>query len=84
MVYDEKERKEYATVGKDRYPINDKSHAKAALARLNQGGLSPEEKMEVIRKAHAMLSKGKKTNPRKYIIKKRKKRRKRKNNGYSF
>ena len=59
MVYDEKERKEYATVGKDSYPIGDKNHARAALSRINQGGLSPEEKMEVIRKAHAML-KGKK------------------------
>ena len=36
MVYDEKERKEYATVGKDRYPINDKRHAKAALATPDQ------------------------------------------------
>lgn len=59
MVYDEKQRKEYATVGKDRFPVGDKSHARAALARLNQGGLSPEEKMKVIRKAHEMLSKGK-------------------------
>lgn len=59
MVYDEKQREEHATIGKDRYPIGDKSHARAALARLNQGGLSPEEKMKVIRKAHEMLSKGK-------------------------
>ena len=60
MVYDEKERKEYATVGKDSYQIGEKNHARAALSRINQGGLSPEEKMKVIRKAHAMLAKGKK------------------------
>ena len=59
MIYDEKERKEHATIGKDRYPIGDPAHARAALARINQGGLSPEEKMKVIRKAHEMLkSKG--------------------------
>lgn len=56
-TYDEVERKEYATIGKDRYPIGDKSHARAALSRVNQGGLSQDQKMTVIRRAHAMLAK---------------------------
>lgn len=56
-IYSEEQRKEYATIGKDRYPIGDKGHARAALSRINQGGLSPEQKMAVIRKAHAMLKK---------------------------
>ncbi len=56
-VYNEEQRKKYATVGSDRYPIGDKNHARAALSRINQGGLSSEQKMEVIHKAHAMLNK---------------------------
>lgn len=53
--YDEKQRKEYATVGKDRYPIGDKTHARAALARINQGNLSPAEKSRVRARAERML-----------------------------
>ncbi len=56
-VLDEKQRERSATIGKDRYPIPDKAHARAALARLNQGKLSHEQKMKVIRKAHEMLAK---------------------------
>ena len=56
-VYKQATREKYATIGKDRYPIGDKIHARAALARINQGGLSPEQKMAVIRKANAMLKK---------------------------
>lgn len=59
--YLEKQRKKYATVGKDRYPIGDKAHAKAALARINQGNLSAGEKAKVRAKAHKMLGKGKKS-----------------------
>ena len=55
-VLDEKQRKASATIGKDRYPIPDKSHARAALMEINKGGLSSEQKMKVIRKAHAMLA----------------------------
>jgi hypothetical protein len=54
-VLDEKERKESATIGKDRYPIPDPAHAKVALARLNQGDLSSSQKAKVKAKAHRML-----------------------------
>lgn len=54
-VLNEEQRKESATIGKDRYPIPDKSHARAALARINQGGLSPEQKAKVRAKARKML-----------------------------
>jgi hypothetical protein len=56
-VLNEKQRVASATVGKDRYPIPDKGHAKMALAYINKGGLSSEQKMVVIKKAHAMLAK---------------------------
>lgn len=54
-VLDEKQRRASATIGKDRYPIPDKNHARIALAMINKGGLSHEQKMTVIRRAHAML-----------------------------
>lgn len=54
-VLHEKQREKYATIGKDRYPINDPAHARAALARINQGNLSPSEKSKVRAKAHRML-----------------------------
>lgn len=57
-VLDQKQREESATIGKDRYPIPDKAHAKAALARINQGNLSSEQKAKVKAKAHKMLGKG--------------------------
>lgn len=57
-VLNEKQREKYATIGKDRYPIPDKNHARVALARINQGGLSKEEKLKVIRKAKDVLRKG--------------------------
>ncbi len=55
--YSEKQRKEYATVKGGKFPIGDKAHARAALARLNQAKppLSHDQKMTVIRRAHAML-----------------------------
>lgn len=56
-VLNEKQREASATIGKDRYPIPDKNHAKMAVAYINKGGLSPEQKMEVMRKANAMLNK---------------------------
>jgi hypothetical protein len=57
-VYKESSREKYATVGKDRYPIGDKAHARAALSRINQGNLSPAEKAKVRAKANRMLGKG--------------------------
>lgn len=54
--YDEAQRKKYATVGKDRYPIGNKAHARLALAMINKGGLSHDQKMKVIDRAHAVLS----------------------------
>ena len=56
-VYDETQRKENATIGKDRYPIGDKAHARAALSRINQGNLSPSQKAKVRAKAERMLGK---------------------------
>lgn len=55
-TYTAEERKKYATLPGGRYPIGDVGHAKAALSRINQGGLSREQKLKVIAKAHAMLS----------------------------
>lgn len=57
-VLNQKQREASATIGKDRYPIPDKSHARAALARINQGGLSSAQKATVRAKAHKMLGKG--------------------------
>lgn len=54
-VLNEKQRKASATIGKDRYPIPDKAHAKAALARINQGNLSSSQKAKVRAKAHRVL-----------------------------
>ena len=54
-VLNEKQRKASATIGDDRYPIPDPAHAKAALARINQGGLSPAQKAKVRAKAKRML-----------------------------
>ena len=40
-----------------RFPINDKNHAKAALSMVGRAkDLSPEQRMAVIRKAHAKLA----------------------------
>lgn len=54
-VLNEKQREESATIGKDRYPMPDAAHAKAALGRINQGGLSESQKDKVRAKAHRML-----------------------------
>jgi len=54
-IYKESQRKEYATIGKDSFPIGDKAHARAALSRINQGNLSPAEKAKVRAKAKRML-----------------------------
>lgn len=59
-ILNEKQRKASATIGKDRYPIPDAGHAKAALGRINQGGLNPAEKAKVRAKAERMLGKSKK------------------------
>jgi len=63
-VLSAKQRKRSATVvvgGESKYPIPDKAHAKAALARLNQAKppLTPAQKARVRAKAHKFLGKGK-------------------------
>lgn len=63
-VLDEKQREESATIGDDGYPIPDKAHAKAALGRINQGGLSESQKEKVRAKAHRMLGESGKSNKR--------------------
>lgn len=42
---------EFAEPGKRKYPINNPSHARNALARVSQHG-SPEEKKEIREKVH--------------------------------
>ena len=54
-VLNQAQREKSATIGKDRFPIPDKAHAKVALARLNQGGLSAEEKKHVMMMAMKKL-----------------------------
>lgn len=61
-VYKAPQRKKYATVksgGEAKFPIGDKAHARAALARLNQAKppLTPAQKAKVKAKAHAVLGK---------------------------
>lgn len=61
-VLNAKQRKQSATVvvgGKAKFPIPDKGHAKAALARLNQAKppLTPAQKATVRAKAKRMLGK---------------------------
>jgi hypothetical protein len=50
--------------GAKKYPLNDASHARNALARASQqfnaGGLSGSQKAEIDAKAHQALGKGKK------------------------
>lgn len=61
-IYKEETREKHAVIhtksGESKFPIGDKAHARAALARLNQAKppLTHEQKMKVIRKAHAMLA----------------------------
>jgi hypothetical protein len=54
-VLNAKQRKASATIGKDRYPIPDAGHARAALGRINQGGLSPAQKAKVRARAYKFL-----------------------------
>lgn len=60
-ILTQKQREKSAVVhtkgGEAKFPIPDKAHARAALARLNQAKppLSHEQKMEVIKKAYAKL-----------------------------
>lgn len=55
-VLDQKQREKSATIGKDRYPMPDKAHARMALSMINKGGLSHEQKMKVMKRANEMLS----------------------------
>ena len=54
-VLNEAQRKASATIGKDRYPMPDKAHARLALAFINKGGLSPSQKSKVRARARKML-----------------------------
>lgn len=60
-ILDEEQREKHAVIhtkgGEAKFPINDKAHARAALARLNQAKppLTHDQKMKVIRAAHKML-----------------------------
>jgi glutathione synthase/RimK-type ligase-like ATP-grasp enzyme len=59
-VLSAKQRKASATVvvqGKPKYPIPDKGHARAALARINQAEppLTPSQKATVTARAHKVL-----------------------------
>jgi len=59
-VLNAKQRKRSATIvvgGKSKFPIPDKAHARAALARLNQAKppLTPEQKARVRARAYHML-----------------------------
>lgn len=56
-TYTAKQRRANATIGKDRYPIGDKNHARLALAFINKGGLSLAQKSKVRAKANRMLGK---------------------------
>lgn len=55
MALSEAQRKASATIGKDRYPMPDKKHARLALAFINKGGLSEAQKAKVRVRAHKML-----------------------------
>lgn len=54
-VLNEAQRKASATIGKDRYPMPDKTHARLALAFINKGHLSPAQKSRVRARAHKVL-----------------------------
>jgi len=58
-TYKAAQRKRHATVktkGRARFPIGDKAHARAALARINQAkGLSASQKRTVVSKAYRVL-----------------------------
>jgi hypothetical protein len=63
-IYKAKARKKFAVVktdGESKFPIGDKAHARAALARLNQAKppLTAGQKAKVKAKARSMLAKGK-------------------------
>ena len=57
-VLNTKQRKRSETLPGGRYPMPDKSHARNALARLNQGGLSSSQKARVKARAYRILGKG--------------------------
>ena len=65
-VYKAPQRKKYAVVkrpgrpaSEQGYPIGDKAHARVALARINQGGLTPAQKARVRAAARRKLGKEK-------------------------
>lgn len=54
-VLNQRQREASATIGKDRYPMPDKNHARLALAFINKGGLSMAQKAKVRARAHRVL-----------------------------
>ena len=54
-VLNAKQRRESETLPGGRYPMPDKNHARNALARLNQGGLSSSQKSKVRARAERIL-----------------------------
>lgn len=60
-VLNQRQRESSATIGKDRYPMPDAGHARAALGRINQGGLSSAQKATVRAKAHRILGAAKRS-----------------------
>lgn len=67
---------DFAEPGERKYPVNDKAHARNALARVAQHG-TPEEKAEVRRKVHAKFPKvGKKVKSKKTKVRTRTSRKK--------
>lgn len=56
-VLTEAQRRRSATIGKDKYPMPDKAHARAALARINQAKppLTASQKAKVRGRADRIL-----------------------------
>jgi hypothetical protein len=52
---DADQRRKHQTLPGGRYPMPDKKHARLALAFIDKGGLSPEEKAKVRARAHSIL-----------------------------
>ncbi len=60
-ILNTKQRKASETFPGGRYPMPDAGHARAALGRVNQGGLSPDQKATVRARAHKILGAAKRS-----------------------
>ncbi len=60
-IYNKKQRVANETFPGGRFPMGDAGHARAALGRINQGGLSPEQKATVRARAHRILGAAKRS-----------------------